>query len=123
METSSVGIDVSKANLDVCVLPSKERFCFSNNETGVKELRARLTRFKEAIVVLEATGGLESYAAAALGTAGFKVAIVNPRQVRDFARALGRLAKCGQRNLPRPPPHMGRPGIRAIGTVHGCSGR
>jgi hypothetical protein len=39
METSSVGIDVSKANLDVCVLPSKERFCFSNNETGVKELR------------------------------------------------------------------------------------
>jgi transposase len=93
METSSVGIDVSKANLDVCVLPSKERFCFSNNETGVKELKARLTRFKEAIVVLEATGGLESYAAAALGTAGFKVAIVNPRQVRDLARALGRLAK------------------------------
>lgn len=93
METSSVGIDVSKANLDVCILPAKERFRLSNSETGVKELIARLTRFKEAIVVLEATGGLESYVAAALGTAGFKVAIVNPRQVRDFARALGRLAK------------------------------
>lgn len=93
MDTPSVGIDVSKADLDVYVVPSELRFRVSNEEAGAKELISRLAQFKDAIVVLEATGGLESYVAAALGTAGFRVAIVNPRQVRDFARALGRLAK------------------------------
>ena len=93
MQTSSVGIDVSKADLDVYVFPTKARLRVSNDETGIKELIARLADVKDAVVVLEATGGFESYAAAALGTAGFNVVIVNPRQVRDFARALGRLAK------------------------------
>lgn len=93
METTSVGIDVSKADLDVYVVPSQVRFRVANDEAGAKELIGRLTQFKDAIVVLEATGGLESYPAAALGTEGFRVAIVNPRQVRDFARAMGRLAK------------------------------
>ena len=67
METTSVGIDVSKADLDVYVVPSKVRFRVANNEAGAKELIGRLTQFKDAIVVLEATGGLESYPAAALG--------------------------------------------------------
>lgn len=93
MDASSVGIDVSKADLDVYVVPSKGRFRVPNDETGAKELIARLIDFKDAVVVLEATGGFESYVAAALATAGFNVVIVNPRQVRDFARALGRLAK------------------------------
>jgi transposase len=93
VEHTTVGIDVSKAHLDVYVYPSKGRFRVSNDEAGAKDLIARLKDFKEATVVLEATGGLEAYVAAALGTAGFHVAIVNPRQVRDFARALGRLAK------------------------------
>lgn len=93
METPSVGIDVSKANLDVFVHPSKGRCRVSNDEAGAKDLIARLAGFKDGVVVLEATGGLEAYVAAALGTAGFNVAIVNPRQVRDFARAMGRLAK------------------------------
>jgi transposase len=93
MEASSVGVDVSKADLDVYVFPSKGRFRVANDEAGVKELIARLVHCKESVVVLEATGGFESYVAAALATAGFNVVVVNPRQVRDFARALGRLAK------------------------------
>lgn len=93
MEASSVGIDVCKADLDIYVFPAKGRFRVSNDEVGVKELIARLTDVKDAVVILEATGGFESYAAAALGTAGFNVVIANPRQIRDFARALGRLAK------------------------------
>ena len=93
MDATSVGIDVSKAVLDVYVIPSKGHFRVSNDEGGAKQLITRLNDVKDAVVVLEATGGFESYAAAALGTAGFNVVIVNPRQVRDFARALGRLAK------------------------------
>lgn len=93
MAACCVGIDVSKADLDIYAFPVKRRFRVSNDEKGVKELIAHLGDLKDAVVVLEATGGFESYTAAALGTAGFNVVIVNPRQVRDFARALGRLAK------------------------------
>ena len=88
-----VGIDVSKDKLDVAVRPVQEQFSASNDDTGIAELRKRLKRHRGALVVIEATGGLEHVVAAALSTSGFCVAIVNPRQVREFGRAIGQLAK------------------------------
>lgn len=88
-----VGIDVSKARLDVCVQPDGESFAADNDEAGVAALVERLQTDLACLAVLEATGGLQERAAAALAAAGLHVAVVNPRQVRDFARATGRLAK------------------------------
>ena len=88
-----VGIDVSKDKLDVAVRPVQAQFSASNDDTGIAELRKRLKRHRGALVVIEATGGLEHVVAAALSTSGFCVAIVNPRQVREFGRAIGQLAK------------------------------
>ena len=88
-----VGIDVSKATLDVAVLPKGSSFRVSNDEAGIDELAARIEDLDPAVVVLEATGGLERPAATALAARGLPVAVVNPRQARDFARATGRLAK------------------------------
>jgi transposase len=88
-----VGIDVAKAQLDVAVQPSGPQWVTSNDATGISELVERLTGVAPALVVLEATGGREVPVAAALATAGLPVAVVNPRQVRDFARAIGQLAK------------------------------
>ena len=88
-----VGIDVSKAVLAVAVLPTGERWDSTNDEEGVEELTDRLRRLRPALVVLEATGGLELLPVAAMGAAGLPVAVVNPRQVRDFAKATGKLAK------------------------------
>ena len=86
-----VGIDVAKAQLDVAIGPNGESFSVANDETGIGELLRRLEPAD--FVILEATGGLEMPVASALAAAGLAVAIVNPRQVRDFARATGRLAK------------------------------
>jgi transposase len=88
-----IGIDVSKARLDVHVQPGGEAFAVDNDETGVAGLVDRLRTDAACLVVLEATGGLQDRAAVALAAAGLHVAVVNPRQVRDFARATGRLAK------------------------------
>jgi transposase len=88
-----VGIDVSKARLDVHVLPAGTAFAVANDPAGVADLVARLAALAPAAVVLEATGGLEAPALAALASAGVPVSAVNPRQVRDFAKAFGRLAK------------------------------
>ena len=88
-----VGVDVSKARLDVQVRPGGEVFAVDNDEAGVADLIGRLQSDEACLVVLEATGGLQERAAAALAAAGLFVAVVNPRQVRDFARATGRLAK------------------------------
>lgn len=88
-----VGIDVAKAALDVALHPSGETWRVSNDEAGIAPLVARLKALAPTVVVLEASGGLEWPVAAALGTAGLPVAVVNPRQVRDFAKATGRLAK------------------------------
>jgi transposase len=88
-----VGIDVSKARLDVCVQPGGEIFAVDNDEAGVAGLVDRLRTDETCLVVLEATGGLQERAAAGIAAAGFFVAVVNPRQVRDFGRATGRLAK------------------------------
>jgi transposase len=87
-----VGIDVSKGHLDVAVRPGAA-FRVPNDPAGHAELAARLAPLGPALVVLEATGGLELPAAAQLAAAGLPVAAVNPRQARDFARATGRLAK------------------------------
>jgi len=86
-----VGIDVAKAQLDVAIGPNGESFSVANDETGISELLRRLEPAD--LVIIEATGGLEVPVASALATAGIAVAVVNPRQVRDFARATGRLAK------------------------------
>ncbi len=88
-----VGIDVAKERLDVFVRPSDEAFVVPRDDKGLAELVERLGRYDIALVVLEATGGLQLRVAAVLAEAGLPVAVVNPRQVRDFARASGRLAK------------------------------
>ncbi|HEV2458162.1 MAG TPA: IS110 family transposase, partial [Ktedonobacterales bacterium] len=88
-----VGIDVAKAALDVAVRPRREERQLPNDTAGVAELVAWLQTIQPEVIVLEATGGYEAPVVAALGLAGLPVAVVNPRQVRDFARASGQLAK------------------------------
>src|SRR3990172_6720860 len=88
-----VGIDVSKSYLDVAVRPTGQQWRGSNTEEGLCQLVERLQGLSAALVVLEATGGYEVPITAALGSAGLPMAVVNPRQVRDFARATGKLAK------------------------------
>jgi len=93
MERIYVGIDVAKQHVDVHVRPTDESFRVSRDDAGLGELVARLSGLAPTLVVLEATGGYEIAVAAALGGAGLPVAVVNPRQIRDFARATGQLAK------------------------------
>jgi transposase len=88
-----VGIDVSKGHLDVNVRPSGECYRVANNEAGIFDLVARLREPLPTLVVMEATGGYEIGAATALALANVPLAVVNPRQVRDFAKATGKLAK------------------------------
>src|ERR1700730_15757357 len=88
-----VGIDVSKARLDVALRPRDESFSVANNQRGIAVLVERLKKLQVSRGVLEGSGGYEITAAGELAAAGLPVAVVNPRQVRDFARATGRLAK------------------------------
>ena len=88
-----VGIDVSKKQLDVAVLPGKLRFRIPNTDSGIHQLIQRLTPLQPQLILLEATGGYEILAAASLSQANLTVHVINPRQVRDFARSTGRLAK------------------------------
>ena len=88
-----IGIDVAKTKLDIAVRPSAEQWVATHDEEGIAALVARLQALRPTLVVLEATGGREAPVAAALASAGLAVAVVNPRQVRDFARAIGQLAK------------------------------
>ena len=88
-----VGIDVAKDRLDVHVLPTGEAFAVPRDGEGLDELVERLGRLAPTLIVLEATGGFEVTVAAALAAARLSLAVVNPRQIRDFARAVGRLAK------------------------------
>jgi transposase len=88
-----VGIDVSKDRLDLHVLPSQQAFAVARNGEGLDRLAGELRTLAPALIVLEATGGFEVTVAAALASAGLPLAVVNPRQIRDFARATGRLAK------------------------------
>jgi transposase len=88
-----VGIDVAKDRLDVHLRPSGEAFAVGRDAAGLSVLVERLAALAPALVVLEATGGFEVTVAAALGAAQLSLAVVNPRQIRDFSRATGRLAK------------------------------
>ena len=88
-----VGIDVSKDRLDVHLRPSGEAFAVSRDGPGIAELVERLGPIAPALVVLEATGGFEITVAAGIAAAGLPLAVVNPAQIRAFARATGRLAK------------------------------
>ena len=88
-----VGIDVSKRRLDIHSRPSGESSTFGYDDENVAALIERLVAVAPALIVLEATGGMEVRLAAALAAAGLPVAVVNPRQVRAFARAMGQLAK------------------------------
>ena len=88
-----VGIDVAKAELVVAVRPGGAWWSVRNDEAGRGRLRERLQQLAPTLVVLEATGGYERAAVAALAAVRLPVVVVNPRQVRDFARATGQLAK------------------------------
>jgi transposase len=88
-----VGIDVSKRTLDVHIRPQGMSFQVSNDESGITELLKQLEGFSIGLIVLEATGGFQTLAARLLLQSGLPTVVVNPRQVRDFAKATGRLAK------------------------------
>jgi len=95
MNTQSVyvGVDVSKENLDLAENPRKQIRRFHNTATGIGKAVDHIRGIGAILVVMEATGGLETMLAAALGEGGIPTAIVNPRQVRDYARSTGKLAK------------------------------
>lgn len=88
-----VGIDVAKAQLDLAVRPTGQEWQSPNTPEGIAQIVGRLQALAPTLVTLEATGGLQLPLAAALAVAGLPLAVVNPRQVRDFAKAIGRLAK------------------------------
>ena len=93
MDPISVGIDVSKATFVVAVTPTGERWASETTATAIDALVTRLQGLTPTIIVVEATGGYERALVAACAAAGLPVAIVNPRQVRAFAQALGHTAK------------------------------
>ena len=122
-----VGIDVAKAQLDIALRPAGERWAVPNDARGIAPLVDRLQALQPTLIVLEATGGLERAATAALAAAGLPVVVVNPRQARDFARATGQLAKtdaldaralahCADviRPTPRPLPDAQTHALRAL---------
>jgi len=90
--TVYIGMDVSKATLDVCVSDG-ETWQAANDDSAMETLCTRIATLHPTLIVLEATGGYELRAAAALAAAGLPVAVVNPRQVRSYARSVGQLAK------------------------------
>src|SRR5438874_11739089 len=93
LDAMVVGIDVSKDRLDVAIRPTGESFVFKRTAAGIEDLVARLKAQSPALVAIEATGGFEAVVAAGLTGAGLPVVVVNPAQVRAFARALGKRAK------------------------------
>jgi transposase len=93
MDATYIGIDVSKDRLDVHVAPSGLAFAVVRDGKGVGELAARLAEMSARVIAVEATGGFETVVAAGLASAGLPVVVVNPAQVRAFARALGKRAK------------------------------
>jgi transposase len=122
-----VGIDVAKAQLDVALRPTDERWAVANDDPGIATLVARLQVRHPTLIVLEASGGYQRAVVAALATAGLPVAVVNPRQARDFAKATGQLAKTDAldaralahfaeavRPIPRPLPDAQADELRAL---------
>ena len=92
-EENVVGIDVSKASFDVAVYPTGECWSSSNDKADITALSQRLQKFAPRLIVLESTGGLELHLVSELAALSLPVVVVNPRQVRDFAKAVGKLAK------------------------------
>lgn len=92
-ESTFVGIDVAKSVLDVAVRPTGEAWRVANDQAGIGEVVARLRVVRPVLVVCEATGGFEQPIVAALAAARVPIVVANPRQVRDFGRATGQLAK------------------------------
>jgi transposase len=90
---SFIGIDVSKDRLDGASLPDGHTWTHANNEVEIASLVERLQGLSPTLIVLEATGGLETLVVASLGAANLPIAVINPRQARDFAKATGKLAK------------------------------
>lgn len=88
-----VGVDVSKAALDVCVIPKKQEWRVSNDDAGIRDVVKRLKAMRPSRIVMEATGGYQVPLSVALAGAGLPVVVMNPRQVRDFAKSRGYLAK------------------------------
>ena len=88
-----VGIDVSKSTLDVCIEPAVQTLHVAYDEAGIGQIAEHLKEVSPALIVIEATGGLEVRVATELAGLGLPVAVINPRQARDFAKATGRLAK------------------------------
>jgi transposase len=93
MEKVTVGIDVSKDRLDIAVRPGGDVFVVERNAAGLDSLVERLQQLAPHLVALEATGGFETVVAAALSAAGLPLVVVNPAQIRSFAKALGKRAK------------------------------
>lgn len=87
------GIDVSKSTLDVCVEPSVQSMHVDYDEAGTRQVVSRMKELAPTLIVIEATGGLEIRIATELAANGLPVAVINPRQARDFAKATGQLAK------------------------------
>jgi transposase len=92
-ETIYIGIDISKDYLDVAVIPTKEKRRYPNSQDGIHKLIPWLKKLPAELVVMEPTGGYEAPVAAALSSRRIPVAIVNARQIKEYARATGRLAK------------------------------
>lgn len=88
-----VGVDVSKGTLDLCIEPAMEMLHVAHDETGIAQVVKRLREVAPTLIVMEATGGLEAWLASELVGQGLPVAVINPRQARDFAKATGQLAK------------------------------
>jgi transposase len=122
-----VGMDVAKAQLDIALRPTGERWAVMNNATGIAALVVQLQAMQPTLIVLEATGGYHRAVVAALAAAALPIVVVNPRQVRDFAKATGQLAKTdvldaravahfaeAVRPAPRPLPDAQTEELRAI---------
>ncbi len=88
-----IGIDVAKAEFEIKESGSQKTYSERHTQTGIRRIVRRMAAIQPTLVVMEATGGLEKALARDLAAAGIRVAIINPRQIRDFARSLGRLAK------------------------------
>ena len=126
-ERPYVGIDVAKDQLDITVRPTGDIWSATNDAPGIAQVVSQLIDLHPALVVLEATGGLQLPLAGALAAAGLPLAMVNPRQVGDFAKATGRLAKTDRldaqvlahfaeavRPTPRPLPDAQTQGLNAL---------
>lgn len=84
-----IGIDISKCHFDLYVLPESKEYQFENNPKGIRQCLHVLRQVRTKLIVMESTGGYEVALATELHLAGLAVAVVNPRQIRDFARAVG----------------------------------